>query len=191
MPRIARIVHPGCPHHVTHRGNRRESIFLDDYDRRGYLALRHESCQREGVRIWAYCLMPNHVHLIVVGDQVDSLARGIGIAHRRHSRRINLRRGWTGHVWANRFFSTPLNDMHLWMAARYVETNPVRAGLTDEPAEFPWSSARAHLLGHHDPLLACDRPFPGAIEDWRAWLLAGKDDPAMDVLRANTAACRS
>jgi REP-associated tyrosine transposase len=190
MPRIARIAYAGCPHHITHRGNRREPVFFHDDDRRAYLTFLREDSRRAGLQVWAYCLMPNHVHLIAVGEKADSMARAIGNAHRRYSRLINERHGWTGHLWANRFYSSPLGETHVWMAARYVETNPIRAGLADRPADYPWSSARAHVLGTADPLLALDRPFPGSIDDWNSWLMAGLEHAQMTVLRQNTAAGR-
>jgi putative transposase len=165
-------------------------VFLDDGDHRLYLELLREASQPAGVRVWAYCLMPNHVHLIAVGEDRDSMARGIGNAHRRYSRRCNQREGWTGHLWANRFYSTPLDDVHLWVAARYVKLNPVRARLVQRAEDYPWSSARAHALGAPDALLAGDRPFPGSVEDWSAWLRAGAEDSRFDEIRSNTSTGR-
>ncbi len=190
MARIPRIVHRDCPFHVTHRGNRREPVFFDTASCDRYLELLREYGERFGLRIWAYCLMPNHVHLIVFVERLDSMARAIGIAHRCYSRWINSREDWTGHLWANRFFSTPLDDLHLWVAVRYVELNPVRAGLVERPERYPWSSARAHALRSRDSLLADGRPFPGSVADWSAWLLRGMGDPAFDRIRANTSTGR-
>ena len=129
MPRIARIVVPHLPHHVTQRGNRRMKTFFCDEDYLEYLRLLAHWCSRHGNRIWAYCLMPNHVHLIVVPRTADGLRRGIGEAHRRYSRRINFRQGWRGHLWQARFASFVMDEPHLIAAARYVERNPVRARL--------------------------------------------------------------
>ncbi len=190
MVRIPRIVYQGCPFHVTHRGNRREPVFFDTDSRLRYVGLLRAYGERFGLRIWAYCLMPNHVHLIVFAERLDSMARAIGIAHRRYSRWVNERREWTGHLWENRFYSTPLDDLHLWVAVRYVELNPVRSGLADRPELYPWSSARAHALGAPDPLLAGGRPFPGLVHDWSAWLLRGMGDPVLDRIRANTSTGR-
>ncbi len=186
MVRIPRIVYRNCPFHVTHRGNHRGVVFPDVPSKRLYLKLLGEYAERFGLRVWAYCLMPNHVHLVVFAEKLDSMARAIGNAHRRHSRWINRREDWTGHLWANRFYSTSLDAVHLWVAARYVELNPVRAGLVERPEQYPWSSARAHALGSPDPLLDPERPFPGPVKDWSAWLLRGVDDPAFDTIRANT-----
>jgi putative transposase len=138
------------------------------------------------MELWAYCLMTNHVHLIVVGRNRDSLSRAIGNTHRVHSRRINEEHDWTGHLWANRFYSTVLGELHLWNAARYVESNPVRSGLVSNALDYRWSSARAHAGLTEDPLLAPDRPFPGSIAAWGTWLDVGNDQPEYAVLRKNT-----
>jgi putative transposase len=190
MARIARIAWSGCPYHVTHRGNRGELVFLEEADYRVYLDTLSRNSVREGLRIWAYCLMANHVHLIVVGDNTTSMARAIGNTHRRHAQRVNARQSWSGHLWANRFYSTPMDERHLWTAVRYVELNPVKAGLVINPTDFPWSSARAHAGRVKDGLLALERPFPGVIQDWNAWLLEGADDPRVEALRLNTSTGR-
>ena len=90
MARLARVVVPDCPHHITQQGNRRQGTFFCEDDYRAYLDLLVEWCGVHEVRIWAYCLMPNHVHLIVVPPTADALCRAIGEAHRRYTRRINL-----------------------------------------------------------------------------------------------------
>lgn len=186
MGRIARAILVGHPHHVTHRGNRRGVIFLQPTDPMMYLDLLRVGAERAAAEIWAYCLMPNHVHLIALGRRPDSLAKAVGCAHRRFSRLVHRRMNWTGHLWANRYFSTPLDEAHLWAAVRYVEANPVRAGLAKRAEDYPWSSARAHVLGIRDPLLAGDRPFPGRVDNWAAWLAEASEDPRIDLIRANT-----
>jgi putative transposase len=138
----------------------------------------------------AYCLMSNHVHLIVVGRKSDSLARAIGNAHRQYSREINRENGWTGHLWANRFYSTALDDVHLWIAARYVETNPLRADMVASAVDYRWSSARAHCCIETNDLLAPDRPFPGSIANWATWLDYGAEEPGYEKIRRNTATGR-
>jgi putative transposase len=190
MARLARVIVPGFPYHVTHRGNHREDIFFSDSDRQSYLQLLDRYAKRFKLDVWAYCLMPNHVHLIVVGRERDSLASAIGNAHREHSRRINRERDWTGHLWANRFYSTALEDLHLWNAVRYVESNPVRAGLVGHALDHPWSSARPHACLCVDSLLAPERPFPGAVADWGNWLNVGHERPEYDALRRNTSTGR-
>ncbi len=186
MARIARVVWPHCPYHVTHRGNRQGAVFVHDEDRRRYLHLLAEHATRASLRVWSYALMTNHVHLVVVPERPTSMAQGIGGAHRAHSRALHAREGWTGHLWAHRFYSTPLDEHHLWAAVRYVELNPVRASLVTRADEYPWSSARAHATGATDPVLDPVRPFPGPVVDWGAWLAEGMGDPGFAALRRNT-----
>ena len=110
MPRIARVVAPGFPHHVTQRGNRRQRTFFCDRDYQTYVELMAQWCSRCGVEVWAYCLMPNHVHLIVVPESEDGLRRAIGEAHRRYTRHVNFRKRWRGHLWQGRFASYVLDE---------------------------------------------------------------------------------
>jgi putative transposase len=112
-----------------------------------------EWCRSCAVEVWAYCLMPNHVHLIAVPDSDDGLRRAIGEAHRRYTRRVNFREGWRGHLWQGRFASCAMDEPYLLAAARYIEQNPVRAGLAARPWEYPWSSASAHVAGRDDALV--------------------------------------
>lgn len=144
MARLARVVVPRVPHHVTQRGNRRQRTFFGDEDYRHYLALLKTWSARAGTRIWAYCLMPNHVHVVAIPEAEDGLARTIGEVHRRYTRHVNLREGWRGHLWQARFASFPMDDAHLVRCIRYVELNPVRAGLCASPFDWRWSSAREH-----------------------------------------------
>lgn len=133
MARMARVIASGIPHHLTQRGNRRMETFFRDEDYEKYVSLLAEWCGKRGVAIWAYCLMPNHVHLIAVPETEDALRRGIGEAHRRYSRMINMREGWKGHLWQCRFSSFPMDEKYLLAAARYIEMNPVRAHLAETP----------------------------------------------------------
>jgi len=153
MPRTARVVFPGVPHHVTQRGNRRQSTFFSVDDYATYLRIAAGVFAEAGVQVWAYCLMPNHVHLIATPPDEASLARAIGAAHVRYARHINRREGWSGYLWQGRFASFPMDEPYLRLCARYVGLNPVRAGLTKRAADWPWSSVRAHLTGEADPLL--------------------------------------
>lgn len=175
MARLARIVIPGIPHHVTQRGNRRQNVFFGDGDYRAYLDLLAEWSAAAGLDVWAYCLMPNHVHLVVVPDDEDGLRAGIAEAHRRYTRRINIRKKWRGHLWQERFHSFPMDPAYLYEAVRYVELNPVRAGLVKRPGDWQWSSAAAHLAGRPDAILA-DPPELAQFGDWRAYLGTKKAD---------------
>ena len=169
MARMARIAVPGVPYHVTQRGNRRQPVFFQDEDYRTYLQLLRAQAQRWGLQVWAYGLMTNHVHLILVPDSDQSLARGVGETHQRYTRHINFREGWRGYLWQGRFASVPLDEPHLIAAMRYVERNPVDAGLVQRAADYPWSSARAHSTGARDPLLSA-HPLGAVIPDWRDFL---------------------
>ncbi len=179
MARIARAVAPGYPHHVTQRGNYQQNIFKDEEDYRRYKSWLEEYSRKEGLRIWAYCLMTNHVHLLVVPRRKKAMDLAIGRTHMRHARRVNREQGWSGHLWANRFYSTILDETHLWAAVRYIERNPVRAGLVKRAERYGWSSARCHAKGVADTLLSARRPFREAqgIADWSAWLAEGGDVP--------------
>jgi len=169
MARIARVVAPGCPHHITQRGNRRQRTFFYDEDYLAYIKLMAEWCRKCQVDIWAWCLMPNHVHLIAVPQSEEGLARAIGEAHRRYTRRINFREKWRGHLWQERFASFPLDETHLLLAARYVEMNPVAGNLTTDPAKYRWSSARAHLEGKNDDLVKV-APLLDRAGNWKKFL---------------------
>jgi len=172
MGRIARVVAPGFPHHITQRGNRRQRTFFADQDYVDYKTLMAEWCSRWSVQIWSYCLMPNHVHLIAVPETSEGLGRAIGEAHRRYTRMVNFREGWRGFLWQGRFASFPMDEMYLLAAVRYVELNPVRAGLAGRPEDYRWSSAAAHINGNIDSLLD-DSPLNDMVGDWRGFLDSG------------------
>ena len=176
MARMARIAVPELPYHVTQRGNRRQPVFFGEDDYRTYLQLLHDQSRRWGLQIWAYCLMTNHVHLIVVPASEQGLARGLGETHQRYTRYINFRQGWRGYLWQGRFASVPLDEPHLIAAMRYVERNPVEAGVAARAEEYPWSSARAHVTGTRDPLLS-PHPLQDAIADWSAFLATPEAEP--------------
>jgi putative transposase len=184
MARLARIVVPGMPHHVTQRGNRWQPTFFAEEDYAAYLELMSERCREEGVEIWAYCLMPNHVHLIAVPKREDSLRRAIGEAHRRYTRRVNLREGWRGHLWQERFSSFVLDEPYLLTAARYVELNPVRAKLVVAPSDYRWSSALAHLKGKDDCLVKVS-PLLDRAGNWRRLLTSGLSEEELERMRAH------
>ncbi len=182
MARKARLVVPGHPHHVTQRGVRRMDVFLGPDDYKTYLDLLGEWAGRAGTQVWAYCLMPNHVHLILVPADADGLRAALGETHRRYTRHLNGREGWQGHLWQERFHSFAMDEDHLLAATRYVELNPVRAGLVKRPEAWAWSSARAHLKGAADPVLS-PAPALGRVADWRAFLADGLDDDTLEELR--------
>jgi putative transposase len=144
---------PGLAHHVTQRGNRREAIFFEEGDQEIYLDMLAEQTRKADVAVWAYCLMPNHVHLILLPTRSDGLGRAVGETHRRYTNFINARGRWTGHLFQSRFASVVLDHDHLIRAVRYVSMNPVRARLVARPEDWKWSSVRAHLTGADDGLV--------------------------------------
>jgi putative transposase len=154
MARIARVVAEGIPYHVTQRGNGRQQVFHSGTDYGLYRSLLRAYARQYGVSILAYCLMPNHTHLVCVPCRADSLARTLGRTHADFARHFNIARQSCGHVWQARFYSCPLDLPHLWRAMAYVERNPVRAGLISEAWSYPWSSAATHCgLQSADPLV--------------------------------------
>jgi len=182
MARIARVVAEHYPHHITQRGNRRQDTFFCDDDYRYYIQLMAEWCDKCGVTIWAYCLMPNHVHLIAVPESEDGLRRAIGEAHRRYTRHINFREQWRGHLWQGRFASFLMDEKYLLTATRYIELNPVRAGLVSIPEEYPWSSAKAHMKGRNDDLVKV-QPLLRMVDDWRQFLSGDVSDEEYELLQ--------
>jgi len=182
MARIARIVVPKMPHHITQRGNRRQKVFFNEGDYREYIKLMSASCYLHGVEIWAYCLMSNHVHLIAVPEKAESLRNAIGEAHRRYTRLINFRQNWRGHLWQDRFASFPMDEKYLLAAARYVELNPVRARITADPLSYLWSSARSHAAGEDDELVKVN-PLLALVPDWQAFLRRGLEEKENQRLR--------
>jgi putative transposase len=139
-------------------------------------------CREEGVEIWSYCLMPNHVHLIAVPKTEEGLRRAIGESHRRYTRRINFREQWRGYLWQGRFASFVMDEPYLLAAARYVELNPVRAKLVDRARQWPWSSAKAHLSGRDDRLVKV-APFMAMVGDWNAFLQSATPEEELRDLR--------
>jgi len=159
MARFARVVLPDVAHHVTQRGNARQVILSSDRDRLTYLELLRHYSDLHGLVLLGYCLMSNHVHLIVVPRAGEALAQALKHTHGRYASYWNARNSSSGHVWQGRFYSCPLDETHLWRALRYVELNPVRAGMVPEAAQWPWSSAAAH----------CGSGAPQAVLEMAHW----------------------
>lgn len=153
MARLPRLVLPSIAYHVTQRGNRRQQTFFEDADYVLYRDLLAQSAQKAGAQIWCYCLMPNHVHVIIVPSDEDGLRRTFADAHRRYTGFINARHRWTGHLWQGRFGAVAMDEAHLAAAVRYVSLNPVRARLVAQARDWPWSSVAAHLAGLDDTLV--------------------------------------
>lgn len=179
MPRLPRLVLPQIPYHVTQRGNRRERTFFEEGDYALYRDLLGQAARKAGTQVLCYCLMPNHVHLIVVPADPDGLRRTFADAHRRYTGFINARHRWTGHLWQGRYGAVAMDEAHLMHAARYVSMNPVRARLCRRAEDWRWSSVAAHFAGEDDELVEV-APLLDRYGDFRAFL----DEPAIRALRA-------
>jgi len=187
MPRISRIVAVDCPHHITQRGVRSMDIFHSDHDRNPYLQFIKEESQRFEMDILAWCLMTNHVHFIAVPHAEISFAKGFGEAHKRYTRMKNFRDNVRGYLFQGRFGSCVLDEHHLLAAVRYVENNPVAAGMAKHAWEYRWSSASYHVGNIKEDVLVKSRDLYGLVKDWREYLderIAGSDD--MDNVRRST-----
>jgi putative transposase len=188
MPRVARIVIPEIPYHITQRGNNRQDVFFVESDRRVYLELLQAQSERYGLAVMGYCLMSNHIHLVAVPAEETSLAKAVGRTNFLYTQYINRLHGRSGHLWQNRFYSCGLDDDYFWRAIRYVERNPVRARLVKRAWEYPWSSAAGHIEGKDDSgLLAMDRCrelLDG--QDWKRLLTQPEDETEIRSLRTST-----
>ena len=186
MPRLSRVVFAGLPHHITQRGNRRDDVFFNDEDRLAYLGWLQAYCEKHAVDILAYCLMTNHIHLIAVPQASDGLQKVLKPLHMRYAQRVNRAHGWKGHLWQGRFFSSPLDESYLWSAVRYVERNPVRAGMVTQAEAYRWSSAAAHC-GLRDDALLTDQMLRDrglvTVEGWSDWLSIEEKPERLDMLR--------
>jgi putative transposase len=182
MARLARIVISGLPHHVTQRGNGRQQVFFDKADFVRYRDLLAHHCAAASVEIWAWCLMPNHVHLVLVPQDADGLRRALAPLHRGYAGLVHARQHRTGHFWQGRFGTVVMDETHLEAAIRYVCLNPVRAGLAPRAQDWQWSSARAHLTGKDDGVTTLG-PVAGRYGDFAAFLGGEVDFSAFETLR--------
>ena len=170
MARLARVVIPHLPHHIIQRGNRRQDVFFCDADRTLYLELLKKNALKYGITFLAYCLMSNHVHLIAIPASMKSLATGIGETHKWYTTQINRQNQWTGYLWQGRFHSFILDEPYLYTALRYVELNPVRAGIVKRAEDYKWSSAHAHISGKQDALCDMTHDMVSGIGNWQSFL---------------------
>lgn len=182
MARMARAVAPGYPHNVIQRGNRNQPVFLEEGDYALYCGLLKAQCAGAGTAVWGYCLMPDHVHLILRPAEADSLRAAVAETHRRYAKQINAREGWRGHLWQDRFASFAMDEAQLIACGHFVESNPVRAGLAERAEDWEWSSARAHLAGADDDLVTV-APMLDKVDDWAAYLARRLSDESIERLR--------
>lgn len=187
MARLARIVIPGIPHHVTQRGNGRQQTFFTDDDYDFYRNLLRQSCVEHGVAIWSWVLMPNHVHLILVPETEDSLRAALSKVHRAYAGHIHAREKRTGHFWQGRFGCVAMDEAHLAAAVPYVVLNPVRARLVDRAKDWRWSSVHAHLKPVKGDGITDTAPIAERFPDFARVIRAGEDDAlSMSLRRAET-----
>jgi putative transposase len=172
MPRFPRVIAVDVPHHVTQRGNAQQQVFDSDSDYMVYLDLLGHYASLHHLPIGAYCLMPNHVHLIATPSDPDALPRTLRATHGRYAAYRNSRHSATGHAWQGRYYSCPMDTGHHYAALRYVETNPVRAGLVATPEDYAWSSAAEHCGGPRGRLELAARDDGWTDDEWRAYLTA-------------------
>lgn len=179
MPRIARVVAIGYPHHITQRGNYFQNIFSDDTDREKYLSLIKAESKQYALKVLAYCLMSNHVHFITVPEREDSMGKVFKYANMKYSQYYNSKMKVRGHLFQGRFFSSVMDERHTIACARYVERNPVRAKMVKEPWDWKWSSAMVHCgIEEQDGLGV--RDLFEYIDEWRDnWreFIRGSDNP--------------
>lgn len=155
MPRIARVVLPYYPHHITQRGNNRIDIFRDNQDRQIFLGYLKETSRKTSTLLYAYCLMTNHFHLLAIPESESGLGRCLHLLSFKYAQHFNYKYKRSGRLWQNRYFSCPVDrEGYLWAVTRYIEKNPVRAKIVPEAEGWKWSSAPAHLKGVVDEVLS-------------------------------------
>ncbi len=186
MARRPRVLIPGFAHHITHRGNRKDAIFLDDQDRDFYLSKLAKYTGEYAISLYGYALMTNHVHHIAVPPTKDSLSLCFHDLHSTYADHFNAKYGLTGHLFEERFYACALDEAHLWNALRYVEQNPIRARMVQAAEDYRWSSAQAHCGLREDRLLAPDFPPPGVIVNWREWLATELSEKDLERIRQAT-----
>ena len=188
MARWPRVVVVDVAHHVTQRGNARQAILTEEAERVAYLELLRQYSALHRLGLLGYCLMSNHVHLIVVPRTPQALSQTLKYTHGRYASYWNARKASSGHAWQGRFYSCPLDDAHLWIALRYAELNPVRAGLVATAEQWRWSSAAAHCRADTwDTLLEMERwRKRWTVAEWSGYLSATEAQTEISALRQNT-----
>lgn len=178
MPRTARLYLVGHPHHITQRGINRDSIFFDVEDYSFMLDSLKTGIEKSSSDLWAYCLMPNHFHLLVVPRIEEGMGKLLHYATFRYAQYFNKKYNRTGRLWQNRYYSSIVDfEEYLWAAVRYIETNPVRCGLVKTPDEWRWSSARFHIIGESRDMTLPTEWIPQSLkENYRNYLLEQADD---------------
>jgi putative transposase len=183
MPRQQRIIIPDIPHHVTQRGNNGQDVFFSPDDRKRYLRWIIQYTSKYEFDIIAYCLMTNHVHFVGIPRKMHSIARTFQIVQMMHCQAVNKARGRDGHLWHSPYGCAPMDNKHMWLAIRYVEQNPLRAGIVDRAIDYPYSSARAHCGLSDDPVLAQGIRLHGAFDNWKETLREVPDRESIELIK--------
>ena len=188
MARFARVEAVDIAHHVTQRGNARRYILDAETDREVYLSLLRENLEQHRVSLIGYCLMSNHVHLVIIPRKADGMSIALKLTHGRYAAYWNAKHGSSGHVWQGRYYSCPLDRPHLWEALRYTELNPVRAGLVAEAESWTWSSAAIHCGAAAQNGLLTMKPWRERwdVSSWKQYLLAGETESEILSVRQST-----
>ena len=196
MARRPRNYVTGMPYHIVHRGNNRSLCFYETADQRHYLELLAKISERYGVTVHAYCLMSNHVHILVTCGHVDSISwmmRVIGSSYAQH---INKKYERTGTLWEGRHRSSLIQSTrHLLNCYRYIELNPVRAKMVKHPADYPWSSYAFNALGEpswlteHDEYTALGSSKPGRLAAYRHLFNTPLNDQEIELFRTSARSC--
>ncbi|MCF7887647.1 MAG: transposase [Candidatus Omnitrophica bacterium] len=184
MPRIARIIAEGYPHHIIQRGNRRQKVFFQNRDYQEYLKLLRQYSAKNNLSVAAYCLMPNHVHIVAIPSNKEGLAKAIGETHRNYTRMINFRENWRGYLWQGRFSSYIMDRKHLYTAVKYILNNPVKAKrkITENALDYHWSSIHYHIGKKNIPWLK-DDILQEMIDDWSQYLNEDQDNKQIELLK--------
>lgn len=185
MPRAARVVIPGAIHHVTQRGGRKQRTFFGPEDYVLYRDLLATKCEERNVELLQYCLMPNHVHLLVRPADARGMSSALKAAHSMYARRINARNEWTGHLWQSRYWSHAVTGSRVLAAVRYIARNPIRAGLVDELGQWRPASTRDLLGSELDPWLG-SRELRGYLDNWSDFLMVPAPDAELGLIRSHT-----
>ncbi|MFH1515501.1 MAG: transposase [bacterium] len=183
MPRQVRRTIPNVPYHMTQRGNNGRDVFFSNDDRKRYLKWMIHYSSRYEFDIIAYCLMTTHVHFVGIPRKTNSIAMTVQVVHMIHTQAINKESNLKGHLWHSPYYSSPMDDKHMWLAIRYVEQNPVRAGIVHHPTKYKWSSARAHCGLSDDPVLAPGVDLPGVFDGWSEILKEIPDVEAIESIK--------
>ena len=194
MPRRPRLVLPGLPLHIIQRGNNREACFRAGADFPVYLSMLRAAAELGECTVHAYVLMTNHVHLLISPGEAESPGCMMKALGQRYVQYVNRRYGRSGTLWEGRFRSCIIEDeRYFWTCQRYIELNPVRAGMVSRPGEYKWSSYHANADGVEDPIVTPHNLYQGLAADapqrcsaYQELFSDELDDDAIDALRHAT-----